>query len=343
MCAAKGSINIKGLGVQASAKSSSADARLSFAANILSQEQAGISQAAQALDAAALSAALELILSLSPQGRLVVAGIGKTGFIGMKLSATFASIGVPSFFLHPTEAMHGDLGRLSPDDVLLVLSHSGETPELTGFLPFVKKRGVKILALTAHADSSLGRLSDVCLAVGKLPEAGPLGLAPTTSTTVLLALGDALAMSVLNERPIERQHFAGMHPGGALGRSLLLVSEVMRSGEKLCVVSDQMKVAQVLEQITLTKGRPGAAVIVDAQGILAGVFTDGDLRRCLTSQPQFLERPISFCMGKNPKTIGAQVYAEEALAVLRQHAIDQVIVIDENRKPIGLVDIQDLL
>lgn len=316
--------------------------RLSYAGMILKQEAQGI-EAATTILGPEFSAALDLLVSLTEHGRLIVAGIGKTGFVGMKISATFASIGVPSFFLHPTEAMHGDLGRVTADDILLVLSHSGETPEITGFLPFVKKIGSKIISLTANADSSLGRLSDVCVALGKLPEAGPLGLAPTTSTTVLLAIGDALAMTLLHERPIERQRFAGMHPGGALGRSLALVSEVMRKGDEHCVVGQELLSSQVLERITLTKGRPGAASIVDNVGRLVGIFTDGDLRRCLASHKDFLQRPIAECMGKSPKTVAPNVYAEEALAVMRRYSIDQVIVLDDKQIPVGMVDIQDLL
>ncbi|MBX7144091.1 MAG: KpsF/GutQ family sugar-phosphate isomerase [Oligoflexia bacterium] len=310
--------------------------------DVLLQAQQALSQVAERLDDN-FGAAVEKILLIKQAGRLVVSGVGKAGFIAQKISATFSSIGVPSFFVHPTEAMHGDLGRVTGDDLLLVLSNSGETPELTDFLPHVRKLGCSIVSLTASTECTLAQLSDVVVAFGKLKEAGPLGLAPTTSTSVLLALGDALAMAVLRERPIARERFAGAHPGGALGRSLLLVSEVMRKGEAHCIVSQEASCAEVLNKITLTKGRPGAASIVNSSGVLVGIFTDGDLRRCLDKNKDFLRQPVSAVMGANPKTIQPDVLVEEALRVLRQFKIDQVVVVDEQGTPVGMVDIQDLL
>lgn len=316
--------------------------RLQSGREVLLQAQAALTEVAARLDDS-FSVAVERILQISAAGRLVVSGVGKAGFVAQKISATFSSIGVPSFFVHPTEAMHGDLGRITAADLLLVLSNSGETPELTDFLPHIRKLGCTVISLTAATECTLARLSDVVIAFGKLKEAGPLGLAPTTSTTILLALGDALAMTVLKERPIARERFAGAHPGGALGRSLLLVSEVMRKGEAHCVVAQDASCAEVLHRITLTKGRPGAASIVDAAGVLVGIFTDGDLRRCLDKNKDFLRQPVSAVMGANPKTVQPDVLAEEALRVLRQHRIDQVVVVDEKHAPVGMVDIQDLL
>ena len=287
--------------------------------------------------------AVEIIAGLKAQGRVIIVGIGKTGFIGMKISASFASIGVPSFFLHPAEAVHGDLGRLSASDVVVLLSNSGETPEVLRIVPSLRKIGVHIIAVTGAAESFLGRRSDVVIACGKFEEAGLLGLAPTTSTTVMLAVGDALVMAVLAQRPISREEFALYHPGGALGRTLMLVSEIMRSGDEHCMVPEGMLVREVLNRITSTKGRPGAASIVDAQGRLAGVFTDGDLRRLLNDKTDFLDLPVSRFMTRTPKFVRPGALAEEALKVMSEHKIDQVIVLAEDKTPVGMVDIQDLV
>ena len=315
--------------------------RISYARSIVSQEAQAL-LAATNLIADQFSRAVDLILSITSTGNVIVSGMGKAGLIGNKISATLASTGVPSFFLHPAEAVHGDLGRISAKDLALVLSNSGETDEVVRLLPALKEIGCPIIAITGRPQSSLARHSEVVLSTGVTGEAGPNALAPTTSTTVMLALGDALAMTVQRERGFTPAQFAFYHPAGELGRSLLLVSQVMRSGEELCVVRESDSAKQVLHTITLTKGRPGAAAIVGSNGKLVGIFTDGDLRRCLDQSENFLAEPISKVMGRSPKSVLPQQLAHEALRLMREHHIDQVLVVDQESKPVGLLDIQDL-
>lgn len=315
---------------------------LTQAREILKQEAQGILNLSKGLNSSFYTAA-EAILNLSPEGRLIVSGIGKTSFIAMKISATFASVGVPSFFLHPSEAMHGDLGRLNGKDIVLILSNSGETEEIVRLVPALKKIGCLLIAITSDSHCYLAKRSHIVISPGKVSEAGPLGLAPTTSTTSMLALGDALAMAILGRRPISREQFALTHPGGALGRTLMLVSEIMRKGEEHCIVDEQTSAREIIAQITATKGRPGAASIVDSAGKLVGVFTDGDMRRCLSQKSDFLDRPVAEVMTRNPKTVKANVLAEEALKIISEFKIDNIIVISEDERPLGMVDIQDVV
>lgn len=287
--------------------------------------------------------AVKLILSLSSHGHIITSGIGKAGFIAQKVSATFASVGFASFFLHPAEAIHGDIGRFTKSDLALILSNSGETPEILQMLPSIKRIGCPIISITATKDSELGKHSDVALVTGKISEAGPLGLAPTTSTTVMLALGDALAMTVLHEKGLTQEEYAFYHPGGMLGRSLLLVKDVMRTGDELCVCKETMLCKEVLHQITITKNRPGAAAIVDDQSKVVGIFTDGDFRRCMDREPNFLSHPVKEFMGKTPKSISPDKLASEASRIMTEFKIDELLVVDNQDKPIGLIDIQDLL
>ncbi|MBN8548273.1 MAG: KpsF/GutQ family sugar-phosphate isomerase [Deltaproteobacteria bacterium] len=287
--------------------------------------------------------AVELIMAMSPEGRVVVSGMGKAGFVAMKISATLASTGVPSYFLHPAEAIHGDLGRYTKKDIAMLLSNSGETQETIGILPHVRRIGCPVISITSDKTSTLGKHSDIVLPIGLLDEAGPFGLAPTTSTTAMLALGDALAVTILKLRDFSKEQFALYHPGGNIGRGLMLISEVMRSGEENCVVPETMKAKDVLHKITVTKGRPGATAIVDKSGKLVGVFTDGNLRRCLEKGDSFLNLPISKVMGSSPKTIAPTQIAQEALRIMSEHKIDQLIVVDADRRPIGMIDIQDLI
>ncbi|MGA1191122.1 MAG: KpsF/GutQ family sugar-phosphate isomerase [Bdellovibrionota bacterium] len=274
-------------------------------------------------------------------GRVIVSGMGKCSFIGMKISATLASIGIPSFFLHPAEAVHGDLGRFTRNDIALLLSNSGETAEILELLPFLTRVGCPVISMTAHNDSTLARNSLITLALGKHKEAGPLGLAPTTSTTAMLALGDALAMALLDLKGLSERDFAGFHPAGSLGRSLLSVNEIMRKGDELCIVSAHTACREVLQKISNTRGRPGAAIVTDENNILIGIYTDGDLRRCLNTGEQFLEQPVSNHMGKDPKSVSPTTLVKEASAIMTEHRIDQLIVVDSNKEPIGLLDIQD--
>jgi arabinose-5-phosphate isomerase len=290
----------------------------------------------------AFSEAVERVLAC--QGMVVVTGVGKAGLVGAKISATLASTGTPSLCLHPADALHGDLGRIRPQDVLLALSNSGETVELRSLVPAVRRIGAGLIALTRSRSSTLGRLADCVLELGPLDEACPLGLAPTASTSAMLALGDALAMVVLEERGFGRDEYALYHPAGALGRRLMRVGELMRRGEELPIAPSGSSLREVLEITNRTPGRPGAALIVDGDGRLLGIFTDGDLRRLLDrveSRPR--EAPIDDHMGRHPKAVRADQLVEEAMALLQRHRIDQLPVVDEAGRPVGLLDIQDVL
>lgn len=287
--------------------------------------------------------AVEMILALPVGGRVVVSGMGKAGIVGMKISATFAGTGTPSFYLHPAEATHGDLGRFVKGDLALLLSNSGETAEILKIVGAIKRSGCPIVSITAKADSHLAKHSEVVLKLGKLDEVGPLGLAPTTSTTAMLALGDALAMAVLDRRDLTKEEFALYHPGGSLGRQLMTVGEVMRKGEQHAVVKESLLTKEVIHIISTTPGRPGAASVVDNSGKLTGIFTDGNIRRCIDEGDQFLKRPVAEVMGKGPITVSADILVQEALHIMSERKIDQLIVVDDNNIPEGMVDIQDVV
>jgi len=317
------------------------DARLARAAEVIRHEAGAVARLEDHLDER-FSRAVDLVLA--SKGQLVVTGMGKAGLIGAKLSATLASTGTPSFYLHPAEALHGDLGRLRHGDVLLAISNSGETDEVNAIIPVARKLGAVVIAMTGRPDSTLGQLADTVLDIGRVEEACPLKLAPTASTSAMLALGDALAMVVLDERDFGREEYAVFHPAGALGRRLMRVREVMRSEKELPLVPGSMGVREVLITMTRTPGRPGAALVIEDDGKLAGIFTDGDLRRLLDSgELARLESPVSDFMGKNPKSIGPEALIEEAQRLMQEHHIDQVPVLDDDGHPVGLIDVQDLL
>jgi arabinose-5-phosphate isomerase len=281
-------------------------------------------------------------LILRSKGRVVVTGMGKPGFIAQKISATLSSTGTPSLFLHPAEALHGDLGRVMKEDVVLALSNSGETEEIVKLLPLVKKIGAKLIAFTGNPRSPLAMHSDVVLNVGVKKEACPMNLAPTASTTAMLAVGDALAVALLEKKGFRSEDFAFYHPGGKLGKKLLLkVSDIMRSGRSNPVVPETMKIRAVL--VHITKARAGSATVVDARGRLKGIFTDGDLRRHLEEGKDVLESRVGSVMTKTPTTIRDNKLAAEALEILRTRKIDEVPVVDEKNRPVGLLDVQDLL
>ncbi len=286
--------------------------------------------------------ATKMLLELGEDSKVIVSGMGKAGFIGMKISATLASTGVPSFFLHPAEAIHGDLGRFRKHDIALILSNSGETEEILKILPSIKKIGSPIISITGNDKSSLAQNSDVVLSLNQTKEACPLGLAPTSSTTAMLVLGDALAMAILKEQNFSAEQFAFYHPGGALGRSLMKVDEIMRTGNKLCIVNENEITKSVIQKIGETEGRPGAAIMINDEGLLSGVYTDGNLRRNLSLGYDFLENPIKKVMTKNPKTITPEKLIQEAGRILREFEIDQIIVVNIDNKPVGLIDIQDI-
>ena len=317
------------------------DDRLARAAEVIRLEATAIARLEERLDER-FSLAVDLILA--SKGQLVVTGMGKAGLVGQKISATLASTGTPSFFLHPAEALHGDLGRLRPGDVLLALSNSGETGEVNAVIPVARKIGAQVIAITGRPDSTLGQLADTVLDIGDMDEACPHKLAPTTSTSAMLALGDALSMVVLDERKFSREDYALFHPAGSLGRRLMRVSEVMREGKELPIVVETARVDEVLITMSRTPGRPGAALVIDADGKLRGIFTDGDVRRLLeTGEMKHLHAPVSQFMGDQPKFIRPDALIEEAQRLLQEHHIDQVPVLDDDMRPVGLIDVQDLL
>jgi arabinose-5-phosphate isomerase len=281
-------------------------------------------------------------LTLKTKGRVVVSGMGKTGIIAQKFSATLASTGTPSLFLHTAEAIHGDLGKVTSDDTVIVISNSGSTEEMRQFLPLLKKIGSKIIAMTGNPKSILAKYSDVVLDVSVKKEACPLGLAPTASTTATLAMADALAVCLLECKGFKEKDFAFFHPGGALGRRLLLkVEDIMRRGAANPMVNEEKKVAQVL--LKITQARAGSATVVDKKGKLKGIFTDGDLRRHLETDASLPCRKVGLVMTKAPTVVDKEMLAVEALRIMREKKIDELPVVDKNHRPVGLLDVQDLL
>lgn len=276
------------------------------------------------------------------EGRVIVTGMGKPGFIAQKISATLSSTGTPSLYLHPAEALHGDLGRVTKDDLILALSNSGETEEMVKFLPIVRKIGAKLVAMVGNIDSTLAKNADYIIDTSVKREACSLGLAPTTSTTAMLAMGDALAVALLEKKGFKAKDFALFHPGGILGKRLILrVEDIMRKGRESPTVNENCTVKKVL--LAITRARAGSASIVDARGKLTGIFTDGDLRRHLESQPDLINKKVKDFMTKNPTTIKKERLAAEAFDVLRSKKIDEIPVVDDKKRPIGLLDVQDLL
>lgn len=275
------------------------------------------------------------------RGRIVFTGMGKSGHICRKIAATFASTGTPSFFLHPAEGGHGDLGMLIKGDALVVVSYSGETEELVRLLPAVKRLGIPIVCLTGKAASTLGRRADVVLDISVREEACPLGLAPTASTTVTMALGDAMAVALLEIRGFTEEDFAFFHPGGSLGKRLLTVSDIMHTGEEIPRVSTNTRVKEALFEITSKK--LGFTTVLDDDGSLLGIITDGDLRRLMEREGD----PLSFEAGEvmigSPKVIGPEALAAKALQIMEKHAITSLVVLDEDRTVTGVIHMHDIL
>ena len=276
------------------------------------------------------------------KGRIIVTGMGKPGFIAQKISATLSSTGTPSLYLHPAEALHGDLGRVTKDDLILALSNSGETEEMIKFLPIVKKIGAKLVAMVGNTKSTLAKAADYIIDTSVKREACSLGLAPTTSTTAMLAMGDALAIALLEKKGFKETDFAFFHPGGILGKRLILtVGDIMRKGHDNSIVNENLAVKRVL--LSITKARAGSASVIDSKGKLIGIFTDGDLRRHLETMPNLINKKVKDVMTKNPVAIKKDRLAAEAFDILRSKKIDEIPVVDDNKRPIGLVDVQDLL
>ncbi|MBF0122328.1 MAG: KpsF/GutQ family sugar-phosphate isomerase [Candidatus Omnitrophica bacterium] len=276
------------------------------------------------------------------RGRVIVAGMGKTGIVGHKISATLSSTGTPSIFMHSAEAVHGDLGQVTRDDVVILISSSGETEETVRLLPSLKKIGCKTIAMTGCIKSTLTRYCDVTLNCGVKTEGCPLGLAPMASTTATLAMGDALAACLVDRKNFKQEDFAFYHPGGSLGRRLLLtVEDVMRKGAHFAKVSDVVKVKDVL--LAITKARCGSACVVDKKNKFSGIFTDGDLRRHLESDTEILQRPVGQVMTRSPLTICKDRLAAEAFEILMSKKVDELPVVDAKGHLVGLLDVQDLL
>ena len=310
---------------------------LELARKVLRTEAAAILALVDRLDGD-FERAVQLLFEC--RGRVIVTGMGKSGIICRKIAATLSSTGTPAFFLHPAEAIHGDLGAIREDDVVIALSHSGETEEIVRLLEGIKRLGARLIAITGHASSTLGRASDVTLDCGIAEEACPLNLAPTASTTAALALGDALAMTLLVRKGFREEDFASLHPGGKLGRRLMRVEHVMHVGEAAPVVRTSTPMRDVIHE--MSSKRLGMTCVVDAGSRLVGVFTDGDLRRQMAKTRNVLELTAGDVMTPNPITIGRQVLAVEALKVMETHKVTSVVVVDSGRTVLGVVHLHDL-
>ena len=275
------------------------------------------------------------------KGRIVVTGMGKSGAIARKIAGTMASTGSPALFLHPAEGVHGDLGMVTSSDVVIALSNSGETDELSAILPAIKRIGAKLIALVGRRGSTLGEASDVVIDVSVEREACPLGLAPTASTTAMVALGDALALAAMEARRFTEEDYAVFHPAGSLGRRLTLrVRDVMRTGDRMAIVPEDELVREVL--FAITRAGAGAAVVIDADGKLMGLITDGDLRRHIMSDERCLYRKAAEVMTANPSTITPDQLAAEGVRILESLRIGELPVIDDEKRPVGMLMMKDL-
>lgn len=275
------------------------------------------------------------------QGRVCMCGMGKAGIVAQKIAATLSSTGTPAYYLHPADALHGDLGMVSSRDIALVLSNSGESEEVTKLLPYLRAVGARIAAVTASERSTLAAHADVVLAIGKLDEACPLGLAPTATTTAMLALGDAIALAVMRRKGFEAEDYAKLHPAGALGRRLLPVENAMRTGDAVARVSPRVSVKDAI--LAITHARAGAAVVVDDAGRVLGIFCDGDLRRGLQTGCQFLEDQVGQVMSAKCVTVQVGTYAGQVLDMMRERRIADVPVVDANGKLVGVADLKGLV
>ena len=278
-------------------------------------------------------------LIAAAKGRVVVSGMGKSGHIARKIAATLASTGTPAMFVHPGEASHGDLGMMTSDDIVVAISNSGETHELSDLIAYTRRYAMPLIGITSGAKSALAEAADVVLLLPPVAEVCPMGLAPTTSTTMTLALGDALAVAVLDHKGFTAADFRNFHPGGKLGSKLKRVSDLMHTGRELPLAQNDSLMTEVL--MTMTERSFGCVGIVDTQGKLTGIFTDGDLRRHLG--PDFLGKKAADVMTKNPQTIGPNALAAEALNILNAKRRTQLFVVDPDHKPVGIIHIHDLL
>lgn len=306
---------------------------------VIQTETQAVAQLASRLDEQFVHACR---LLLNCTGRVVVTGMGKSGHIAGKIAATLASTGTPAFFVHPGEASHGDLGMITRQDVLLALSNSGETSEILTLLPIIKRLGVPLIAMTGHPQSSLARFASAHIDVGVEQEACPLGLAPTSSTTAALVMGDALAVSLLQSKGFTRDDFALSHPGGSLGKRLLLhVSDIMHQGDEVPKVPDSAVVSEVLLEMTAKK--LGMTAVVDAEQRVVGIFTDGDLRRMLEKNADVHTTPIAEVMSKRCTVIEANLLAAEAMQIMEDKKINALLIVGPDRELLGAINMHDLL
>lgn len=313
---------------------------------VLLEESQALARLADRLESQTWAAAVELIVNA--RGRVVVTGMGKSGAVGRKLAGTLASTGTHALFLHPAEAVHGDLGMLAPGDVVIALSYSGETDEMSAVLPAIRALDVPVIAITSNTISTLARASAVVLDVSVGREACPMNLAPTTSTTAMIALGDALAMSVMGARGFTEEDYAKLHPAGTLGRRLLLrVADIMQTGENVAVVPENMVMTEVM--VAITRARSGAAIVTGGDGRVTGLISEGDIRRHLLADPAMLSRPASVVMTVNPGVVTAGILAVEGLRRLMDfHPAPGSIagdapVVDDDRRPIGMLTLKELV
>lgn len=314
---------------------------LARARSVIEIETDGLQRMSQRLDGNFIEAVKILHHTLDHRGKVVVVGIGKSGNIGHKIAATLNSTGATAVVLNSQNALHGDLGLLSDGDAVIVLSYSGETRELLDLVPFIKRFDVKLIAITGKRDSTLARLGEVTLDTSVAREACPLNLAPTSSSTAMLVMGDALAMVLLEARGFTEADFARFHPGGSLGRALLTrVSDIMRSDAELPTVREDANVFSALD--AMNRVRAGACLILKTNGTLAGIFTHGDFARSFRSDPQLGEKSVAGLMTRNPIAVQADSLAVEVLKTLGANRIDDIVVMDEDGKPVGLIDTQDL-
>jgi len=315
------------------------DKRLTLAERVLRLEAEGILGLLPRLDTRFLKA-VDLLHDC--RGRVIVTGMGKSGLVGRKLAATLASTGTPAYFLHPAEGVHGDIGMVARDDVVLAISNSGETDELLAILPQLKRLGVRLILLTGTPGSTLAKQCDVVLDVSVTEEACPMNLAPTSSTTATLALGDALAMVLLDLRGLSPEDYAALHPRGALGwRALFRVVDLMHTGEAVPRVGEDTPMADVIRE--MTEKRLGVTTVVDAAGRLLGIVTDGDLRRVHLQDAPILSLKARGCMTRAPKLIGRDELAAKALQVMESFAITSLVIVDDAHRPVGIIHLHDIL
>ena len=329
----------------------STDQERAFMARALTHEAEAIARIAARVDEGFVEA-VDLIDRCADQGgTVVVSGLGKSGYIGSKISATLASLGIPSHPVHPTEAAHGDLGRFQSKDVVICLSHSGETEELVNLAAILRQDNLPIIAITrgvvdGSPESALARLATVVLSVGVVGEAGDGEyLAPTTSTTAALAIGDALALAVARRRSFSQEDFHARHPGGQLGSLLRPAMELIRfkAGENLPLAKETDSVRDALKEASKVVRRPGALLVTNAEGKLTGIFTDSDLRRLILNNPDDLAKPMSGAMSRDPRCLQGDAKASDAVAMFREYRADEIPIVDSEGKPMGLLDVQDLI